>query len=984
MAHVLTDGEKTTQRLPKQWSKTFLAIPEYHTVFTARLNGVPGTPASDDMVAEINFDTPTGTLADVLPDMSLYISAVGFGSYDLGICRIRKDPISGTFYIGETSEVVWQDEAFLTVVDDFSLWQKSLRVVAEEVFMDWDVGYTDQHEDFDPVPAMGTHRVAKLANGTVDVTLGPSADTSAWVIDSTIASRAWVCAGSTLDDATAVNPVATFTAAGTYLAYCTFTAANGKTFIGVRYVIIYDDDNPLIENFLFNNGRGNFDGGYSFDVTLFSDFGISTLRKRSLVILCTEDYAENLPVTMPGQIAGAENILCVGRITNIDNSRTYEFGEISFNVESDEYWLRQIRDYPSGLELQNTATGAWTSMPSLNVDRALWHFLHWRSTATRVMDVQNTNDGRLATRLTTARANLWERLIQILGPTIFAGPHVDNFGRLWNFIEPQMLPVASRTWPVVMTITDSDIEGGVSWVRRDVTPISMLFFSGIAVDTSGGASSYFSMSPGHSYGHYGEEETQDNYLVTDQANSNELCGLYYGRKNNPIDNLEIQFAHSMRVLGLFPRQQFYYELSAVNDPRGIGFAGNLIPREVQFSQSTETGFISFSVLFEPESFPGPSVDGDVPTMEDEDFSDDEIINFPPIIFPDPIIVIPPVLENTNHPKKVVIASSKGVLYTEDFDVLSPTWYYMNNGMTQAQYSTLQNLIVTPSGALFVHTTFKVFGAVGLGGVWTEIADISDFNEGSITGIGLNPNQNEEIVITGSLHINTPGSPRGRFVFASMAGLGDGDGVNKMRMHTNQQGIAYAGNNWWVIGNADAFFLDATYWKFDSGGTLQNGELGTFCVGAPGAAPSVFLAPVGTQEIIYYWTASDTPGSWRAIVNGVGALEFTALTTIVPKSVQGIAPSPTGTIIMAGSWDEVNGYYVPYISTDSGATWSSLAGTIPVGPDCYENCRDENRFIIGGGTVIRLTLDLGLTYFDKSGNLSYIAALLDITNIRYIE
>lgn len=970
MAHVLTADEKIAQRKPGQWSKTFLAIPAYHTIYTARLNGVP---TSNDLVAEITVDTESGTRADVLADMTLYVGTTA-GAYDLGMCRIRKTPIAGLFYISETSDVVWVDEAHLTVVDDYSLWQKSLRIIGSEPFMDWDVEYEDQHEDFDPVPIMGTHHVAKLSGASVDVQLGPSADTSAWVIGSSIASKNWSVTGGTLNDATATNPIATFTAVGTYLVYCLFTAANGKTFTGVRYVIIWDDDHPLIQNFVLSNGQGSFDGGYSFDVTLFSGFDISAIRKRSLVILCTEDYAENAAVVMPGQIEGAENILCVGWIADVDNSRNSEFGEVSFSVRGADYWMKQIRDYPSGLQLKVGLPEAWTDMPSLNCNRAIWHFLHWRSTATRVMDIQHTNDGRLSSQFNISRANLWERLVQVTTPVIFAAPHVDNFGRFFCFIEPQMVPVASRTWPIVMDIEDDDIQGGISWKRNDVTPLSMLFMSGINVNDTGSANSFFSMSPGHAYAHHGEEESQDNYLVESQSNSNELCGLYYGWRNNPLSSIEFKFTHSMRVLGLFPRQFFYFLMDSEQDPRGIGFEGNLIPREVNFSVDPETGFISISATMEPESFPGLSIDGDVPTMEDVDFSSpNSSFNAPAL--PDlPIIsLLPPGIENLNLPSKVLLVSDNyGLMYSENVnngDITKIIWKSMNSGLSSTDISLIRNVVVTPSGAVFVQTDYKVFAASGLGGAFREIAsNTDDFDGGLIFDIALNPLKNEEIIILGADTIN---ATNGAIGFGSSSGAT----INAKSMFLRvlyPEAVVFAGNKIHVFGNnGGGVFATPIVFNFDGSGGYVD-----YLNAIPGGdAAGRYAVAAGSQDVIFYWSH---PGGVAYKVED-NASDFTLL-TIGLNTKQGLSASPTGAYIMAGAWDGSN--HVPKVSTDNGTTW--LSTSLTIGPFVWENCRDDNRWLFGGGANIKITLDRGVTDINLVGNLTYAAPLINIIGIRYIE
>lgn len=972
MAHVLTSPELVTQRLPRQWSKSFLATPEAHTIYTARLDGVP---ASFDMVAELTVDTEAGNPADVFADMTLWVGSTA-GDYNLGMCRIRKAPIAGTIYVTETSEVVWVDQCYLTIVDDYQLWAKPIRLVSSVPYMDWEIGYTDEHEDFDPVPCLGSDIVAKLVNGTVTLLIGPSDDVPSFAIGDSVASVLWSIQGiSAIDDATIVNPTITIENPGTFLAYCEITAVNGKIFTGVRYIIVYDDANPLIQNFSIRNGRLNYEtGSCSFDVTLYTGFSKTALRKRSKIILCTEDFAENQAITLPGQIEGRENILCIGWISEIDSSRESEFGEISFTVESAEYWMKKIRDYPVGLELDVLGSPSWTDMPGLTVDRAAWHMLHWRSTATRIMDIKLTDDTRLATRFQVARANLWERIEQISRPTIFASAGVDNFGRFFLQIEPQMVPEVDRTWPNVMTITDNDIEGGISWRRRDVNAISMLFFSGVYIDPGGSASSYFSMSPGHSYGHYGEEEPQDNYLVSGQSNSNQLCGLYYGWKNNDPYDLEIDFIHSMRILGMYPRQKYSFAVSPANDPRGIGIDKDFIIREIQFDQDPRTGFINFHAAFEAESIEGPAINGDVPTMESVDFS---FPNLPeltglPSLPALPIIVLPPTVAPSVQPKRVIIGSSKGVFYCENFDdsLGDVLWKSMNNGLTLAEYTTIRKMVVCPSGAIFIHVqdgSDRIYWAPSIGGSWTLLIDGSTFG-GRIQGLGVNPTVNESIAFTAS-----NSSAVVKFYVASRSGYSAGTGLTDAR-DDHYQDIAFMGSHWQVAGENDGVFATPWYWTLTPAGAAIGNGYADSTVGQDFATR--FIIRAGAQDLAYQWDNSAAGGFNVVTGSGVTFTRKTSLTPVV--NCQALAVSPTGTHLMGCQGT------TPYKSTDSGATFVSVAGVIPLGSDIWESCGDNFRWIFGGGIIIRLTMDQGATYSDKFGNLLQIAALIDITQIRYIS
>ena len=59
-------------------------------------------------------------------------------------------------------------------------------------------------------------------------------------------------------------------------------------------------------------------------------------------------------------------------------------------------------------------------------------------------------------------------------------------------------------------------------------------------------------------------------------------------------------------------------------------------------------------------------------------------------------------------------------------------------------------------------------------------------------------------------------------------------------------------------------------------------------------------------------------------------------------------------------------------------------SISTGLDIWENCRDDFRWLFAGGSTIKLTMDAGLTAIDKTGNLTTLAPLCDITAARFVE
>lgn len=142
----------------KGFTELFLAMEQPNTIFSCQINQ---TFETHDRVAEVIYDNPTGNYADVRPGMTAYVGSTE-GARDLGLVRVRKAPTSSIIYIGEESEVNFDDNVWLTVVDQFAIWPRHIRINNRIAYMDWDETYSNQHALFDPVPVLGSHRVAWL------------------------------------------------------------------------------------------------------------------------------------------------------------------------------------------------------------------------------------------------------------------------------------------------------------------------------------------------------------------------------------------------------------------------------------------------------------------------------------------------------------------------------------------------------------------------------------------------------------------------------------------------------------------------------------------------------------------------------------------------------------------------------------------------------------------------------------------------------
>jgi hypothetical protein len=809
MTRAVTAGELTKIRSDGHWSRVFLATLNPKTIYTAVLDTAP---TSYDMVAEITYVSGSGTLADVKEGMSLYVGTTA-GDWDLGIVRIRKAPTANTFYIGEQSKVNWGDAPYdvhLTVVEDFDLWAKHIHMNGTIPLMDYDIAYSDQHSDFNPVPVLGSHRVAKLTGSTVDVNLG--CDTangeSSWVYDSSITTYLWEIPDATAIDNTGIaNPVATFDSVGFHACYCTVTAANGKSKTGMRWVYIWDDDNLPAEVFQISGWEEDFEsGGVVCNVEMNDDVDLTEIRERSLCIMFSVDYYDGEEVSI-GQVTDAENIRMVGRVGDEGIEYSPELGRVGLEIQSYQYWFSKIPGFPVGVEISTNTPDAWTNIPALTVDRGLWHLLEWRSTAIAIMDFFPSGDSRYSPEVSAYTGNLWGQMQEFITQQILGYVAVDPLGRLHAGIDPQIISESDRASDIVtvMTLQDDDILPGFQIDKQIVSDTSLVDVSGIQVDQYGGSVlTYFALSPGSVFGEFGSVEIADRLLLESQSRCNELAGLLYGWKSNKYKELSMTLVGNNPMIGCFPGQYVAYTVPSTSSPRGEEVSANFIPRRRSLSFDNESGAWEIQIDLEAESFEENAVQY-VPPAGDS-------INIPPLPPLPPLPDFPPLFpgsveEDEAPPVVAILDTTYGILYSTNFNAIQPTWHFGNTGIPAAEIPNIYDFKMTPNGAVWVVAQSsggsrgdRVYRAPALGALFEVVIDDSWFVDNypssvgveSVRGLGVNPYVPEEVCIVAGY------SDFGLFLSEVNVWLGNADSLVKGVAITSDEyygGLTFGGGAW---------------------------------------------------------------------------------------------------------------------------------------------------------------------------------------------
>ena len=967
MARAATSPELALYRAPGKKTKLRAAIFSPTTIFSARINQ---TFTTFDGILELTYDTPTGDYTDCLPDMTVLVGSSA-GAHDTGICRLRS--IDGSkFYINETADITWANDLYLTVIDDYGLYAKHVLIDDGDPFMDGGIEYSDQHTDFDPVPIMGSHRVLKLTGATVSAVFDFS---DSYLIDgSAISTYATVSptasGGSGLDtDA----PTLTWNTTGWHTVYLTLTAANGKTFFGVRYVYVWSDDDPP-SRVSMETARQDADaGGWEFSVTMLEEVTLNDVRDRALVILFAEDHFGTTEQSI-GPLAGAENIVCMGWIAEESINWNPEQGSVAFKVAGAHYWFQQIPAYPDGVEFTTGTPAAWTEMQNLTVRLGLWHFLHWRTTATRIMDVFLTDDTRLTKEVSALAGNLWEQIREMAFAQIYARAIVNAHGQLYIEVHPQLVPEADRDWPTVMTITKPDWQGEIIFDRITKPEVAAVTLSGVAVNSSGVGTPYFSIAPGRTYAHYGVQELQDNLLVASQSQLNTLAGLYRSWRNNPYPDIPISFDADIRLIDCAPRQKCAIVINAGDTPRGIAYSGNLIPRAITLQYDAETGYLFREVSFEAETVAGLAVTHVVPGEGDR--SVPPVPSLPPL--PDFPIIIPGGIPTSENGAVSVILhdTTYGYVYTRNFDSSNPSWSLMNGGLTVAQKQLATLLVVCPNGALYcgrggggTPVSDFIAYAPSLGSTWQIIEDPTSIqavygSSGGVAALAVNPLLAESVAYIIGEHHNHD-------IFTGTAGV-FAQGVHISNILNTDATMSYGFGKWRVTGATTSGDFNKHYWLISLDGSAISAEGGLSSDISLGSNPLHLHA--GSLPVA--WMKSRTSDNLYKFANN-----FQDTPTTLVQSAD--------TFLLLRGDADVTGQYLmsPWngkgISADGGASWSALPN-LPVGTWYFRNGGSPARWIAVSGSAVRATYDGGVSWESKEGNITASAPVPAVNIIRVVE
>ncbi len=583
MSRSLTSQELAVYRSDGLATKLYVIIDQPAVVYSARVNQ---TFSTHDRIAQVNYNNASGNLAHVLPGMTVLVGVTP-GGWERGIARVRKAWTSSIAYIGETSEILWENGLYLTVIDEFAIWPRHVRIVGNNVvYMDYDIAYSDQHNLFEPILVMGSDRVIRLDGSSLSVQLDAS---QSWVIGSTIAQYSWsVISGSgTIIDANTATPTLQTSNTGRIVVRCTVTAANGKSSSGYRSIYVYNENSTMVHQVDLEHFSGGLDeGGFEFSVRLITPLQ-SQPRNYLKAILFSEDFPQAI----------GDNVLAVGWMDEQECTVDENGGMSILSIKGGQHWLKLCAGYPVGVENVNRTPAAWTEMQNLTVDKALFHLLYWRTTLPNCVDILLSGDGRIAPAF-HALGNVWEQIRMIAEESILANVCCDACSRLFVQIHPNLLPAVERNVPVVLELSKDDFHTiDIQSMNHEIHQYNV---SGIDQNQK----PVLATAPGLVYGRYGKIGSKEQLLFSNQQQANQIAGLLLAREQREFD-FSIHLTGVIRLFQIVPFAFIQMNVTAADTPAQIRYAGNVIPYRVEYT--FENGVLNQTIFAEPETFAAPSV-----------------------------------------------------------------------------------------------------------------------------------------------------------------------------------------------------------------------------------------------------------------------------------------------------------------------------------------------------------------------------------------
>lgn len=529
----------TSSVAPSFSGAVYLSLCPNSTVYSARINQTGFASA----FAQLTYDGGSGTLADVLPGMTVLLSKTNDPDKAYWAGRVRKAPTSTLLYINESSIGEAANDDYIFVINDYRLWDKLGRETSGVLYVDYDVAYTRMPPVIYNLPSAYAGWI-NTGTSALEISFNAAAFTAE--SGATISSWSWSIADGTLQSGslTTANPVVRFPAGFRWVSV-TVTDSGGRT--ATRRIPIWAHSTSYLPQLLGAEDlrvSATVEGGYSATVTAFD--GVSSVLDNTLVVGWGEDRYQ----TGAGSFTG-NNLLIVGRIRQqTDTIRAVDDAgvqaELRYGIEGPLDQLSRLEQLPYEFTSVTSPT-KWGQVVNLTPWRACVLQLHISSTFLTLhsLSFSSTADTFRFPGFVTQGSNVLAALNDLAG-SINAAVQMDAAGQAQIVRDATLLDTGDRAaLPLVATWGTADVLD-LALDRDTVETVGRLEADGGSFNaTVNGITPVLSLAPGIAQG-AGEGSAQLSGQVLAANQSKALAELELNRraghayaKAQPVDRLTV-------------------------------------------------------------------------------------------------------------------------------------------------------------------------------------------------------------------------------------------------------------------------------------------------------------------------------------------------------------------------------------------------------------------------------------------------------------
>jgi hypothetical protein len=587
----LTDTELTTIRQGSCRLKSrLLSVVPRSAVVQARANGAAVTTDTGSVIA-IPYDTLSGSLADVLPGMTLDIGTSS-GGHERGSLRVRTVDVN-YIYVQETSAITVSDNDYLTIVDEFL--PRLIPVRRVEVLNEAGVAvdFTEYH-DYDQAYSDQNTAIIPKAN----IVAGVSDDEEGYYLPQL---AGWAEVGVSYRTITlsaiASKALADGAALSSYqwdIGDCTFVSGdmNSVTItirvpVGFRHLhlTVFDDNGkahtmhlPLWthdETYLpLSDFKITSDETEDGRVMRFEFYGADSSLSPTILPRYSTVYYWKVATfgrtadAAPPQYRHGALLWVLKDATPLRHKRK---GAYSIEAGGAAEWMKSVYGFPQTILNPGETPDVWYEMQKITGARLLHYVLR---TYTTLLDLVNLFVPDLTDEIeqfNTKVGTIWAQLEDIARRSGYCTVGCDSLGGIWLRPEYFYLETrADRTTTIGFTPADWALDDPPEIPDDQTEEVGQVVGYGASYDptiTEGEKSAvYGARAPGATPGAGKGRETAPYQTLPLTGPAETLArwtGEHYARKNNPRKQVRLKLIHNLDVI-----EPAWNEPITITDTRG--------------------------------------------------------------------------------------------------------------------------------------------------------------------------------------------------------------------------------------------------------------------------------------------------------------------------------------------------------------------------------------------------------------------------------